>query len=390
MRIAMLSAESLHSISAGGLGVHVTELAAGLERRGHEVHVITRRKSEQNYYDRIDGVHYHRVDHGLNDNFVECMDYMCKAMAHRFYEITSLIGKFELVHAHDWLTANAMKYVMDGFGTKGILTMHSTEYGRDGNVFFDGFARWVRDAEAAGCQNASMIIAVSHFLAEELYRIYQVPAGKIHVVHNGVNCREFDGFVAPGEIKARYGIAPMTATVFSPGRMTLQKGMDLLVEAVPMVLASFPEARFVISGSGPEKDNVVRKAREIGAAKSIVFLEAMPRNQYVDLMRAVDIVAVPSRNEPFGIVALEGWAAGKPVVATVAGGPREFIEHNVNGFLVDTNPRGLAHGIGSLLANHDHCRALGANGRSKAESAYSWSTIAGYTEGVYQYALQRS
>ena len=74
---------------------------------------------------------------------------MCKAMAHRFHEITSMVGKFEIVHAHDWLTANAMKYAMDGFSTPSVLTMHSTEYGRDGNVFYKGFARWVRDAEAA-------------------------------------------------------------------------------------------------------------------------------------------------------------------------------------------------------------------------------------------------
>lgn len=387
MRVAMFSSESLHSISSGGLGVHVTELAAGLQRRGHEIHVITRRKPDQNHYDLIDGVHYHRVDHGLSENFVECMDYMCKAMAHRFHEVTSAIGNFELVHAHDWLTANAMKYVMDGFGTRGILTMHSTEYGRDGNVFFDGFARWIRDAEAAGCHNANLVIAVSNFLADELRRIYQIPEDKIHVVPNGVNYRAFDGFVDPGEVKGRYGIAPMAPTIFSPGRMTLQKGMDMLVEAVPMVLASYPESRFIISGTGPEKDNVVRKAHETGAAHAIVFLEELPRHQYVDLIRAVDIVAVPSRNEPFGIVALEAWAAGKPVVATLAGGPREFIQHDVNGFLVDTNPGGLAHGIGSLLADHDHCRALGANGRRAVEEKYNWDTIAGYTEGVYNYAL---
>jgi glycosyltransferase involved in cell wall biosynthesis len=315
------------------------------------------------------------------------MDYMCKAMAHRFHEVTSAIGNFELVHAHDWLTANAMKYVMDGFGTRGILTMHSTEYGRDGNVFFDGFARWIRDAEAAGCHNANLVISVSHFLADELRRIYQIPEDKIHVVPNGVNYRAFDGFIDPGEVKGRYGIAPMAPTIFSPGRMTLQKGMDMLVEAVPMVLASYPESRFIISGTGPEKDNVVRKAHETGAAHAIVFLEELPRHQYVDLIRAVDIVAVPSRNEPFGIVALEAWAAGKPVVATLAGGPREFIQHDVNGFLVDTTPGGLAHGIGSLLADHDHCRALGSNGRRAVEEKYNWDTIAGYTEGVYNYAL---
>ncbi|HHW78622.1 MAG TPA: glycosyltransferase family 4 protein [Xanthomonadaceae bacterium] len=383
MRIAMLSSESLHSISSGGLGVHVTELAAGLQRRGHDLHVITRRKEDQNYYDCIDGVHYHRVDHGLSENDVECMDFMCKAMAHRFHEVTSMIGKFEIVHAHDWLTANAMKYAMDGFGTPGVLTMHSTEYGRDGNVFYEGFARWVRDAEAAGCHNASVVIAVSHFLADELRRIYQVPNEKIHIVPNGVNYHAFDGFLDPAEVKGRYGIAPLAPTIFSPGRMTVQKGMDMLVEAVPMVLASYPETRFVISGEGPEKDAVVRRAYEVGASGAMVFLGHMPRWQYIDLMRACDILAVPSRNEPFGIVVLEAWAAGKPVVATTAGGPREFVWHDVNGFLVDANAGGMAHGIGSLLADHDHCRVLGANGRRAVEEKFNWDNVAAYTEGVY-------
>jgi glycogen(starch) synthase len=233
-----------------------------------------------------------------------------------------------------------------------------------------------------------VIIAVSHFLADELRRIYGVPSDKIHIVPNGVNYHAFDGFIDPATVKGRYGIAPMAPTVFAPGRMTLQKSMDMLVEAVPMVLASYPETKFIISGEGPERDHVVRRAHEVGAAGSIIFLETLPRWQYVDLMRSIDVVAVPSRNEPFGIVILEAWAAGKPVVVTLAGGPREFVWHDVNGFLVNTDPGGLAHGIGSLLADHEHCRALGANGRRAVEEEFNWDTIAGYTEGVYQVALR--
>ncbi len=227
------------------------------------------------------------------------------------------------------------------------------------------------------------MIAVSHFLANELHRIYRVPNEKIHVVPNGVNYRAFDGFTDPVEVKGRHGIAPLAPTLFSPGRMTVQKGMDLLVEAVPMVLASYPEARFIISGEGPDKDALVRRAHETGAADAIIFLGHMPYRHYIDLMRCCDIVVVPSRNEPFGIVVLEAWAAGKPVVATTSGGPREFVWHDVNGFLVDANAGGIAHGIGSLLADHDHCRALGANGRRAVEEKFNWDNVAAYTEGVY-------
>ncbi len=387
MRVGVFSWESLHSINIGGLAAHVTELAAGLERRGHDIHVFTRRNPGQSHYDRIDGVHYHRVDHGISDNFVQCMDWMCQAMAHRFHEVTSLIGKFELVHAHDWLTGNVLKYISDGFGTPGILTMHSTEYGRDGNVFYDGFASWIRDTEAAACRHAKLIISVSGFLADELQRMYGVPHGKIHVVPNGVAYHAFDGYLEPGPVKARYGIAPLDPTILAAGRMSVQKGMDLLVEAVPMVLGCFPSTKFVIAGEGPEKEAVVNRANELGVGHAIRFLGSLSRGEYSELMRSVDIVALPSRNEPFGIVALEAWAAGKPVVATTAGGPGKFVWHDVNGFLVDANPGGLAHGIGSLLADHDHCRALGRNGRAAVEDKFNWNTVAGYTEGVYNAAL---
>ncbi|KMQ49952.1 glycosyl transferase, group 1 [Chitinispirillum alkaliphilum] len=387
MRIAIFSWESLHSINIGGLGVHVTELAAGLERRDHDIHVFTRRKPDQNHYDRIDGVHYHRIDHGVSDNFIESMDWMCKAMAHRFYEVTSLIGKFELAHAHDWLTGNVLRYVNEGFGTPGVLTMHSTEYGRDGNVFYDGYARWIRDTEAAACNHANVVISVSGFLADELQRIYGVPHWKIHVVPNGVGYDAFNGYLEPGQIKSRYGIGPLDPTIFAAGRMTTQKGMDLLVESVPMVLGYYPSAKFIISGDGPEKDLIVNRANELGVNHAIRFLGSVSRGEYSEIMRSADILALPSRNEPFGIVALEAWAAGKPVVATSAGGPREFVWHNVNGFLVDANPGGLAHGIGSLLADHDHCRALGCNGRVAVEDKFNWNTVAGYTEGVYHAAL---
>lgn len=182
----------------------------------------------------------------------------------------------------------------------------------------------------------------------------------------------------------------MAPTVFAAGRMSLQKGMDMLVEAVPMVLSSYPETKFIISGSGPEKEKIEAIANDLNLNDSIIFLETLPRNKYIDLMRAVDVVAVPSRNEPFGIVILEAWAAGKPVVATTAGGPREFVWHNINGFLVDANPGGIAHGLGSMLADHEHCRALGANGRKACEDMFNWDNIASYTEGVYQFMLDNS
>ncbi len=388
MRVAMLSSESLHSVFLGGLGAHVTELAAALQRRGHEPHVITRRKDSQPDYDRIDGVHYHRIDHRASADDMDVARWMCEAMAQRFRHISAEVGGFDIAHAHDWLTAEALRAVMSESGVTGILTMHSTEYGRDGNVFHDGFARQVRDLEAAACHQADAVIAVSRFLADELRRIYQAPEAKLHIVPNGVSYRAFDGAIDPAEVKGRYAIPPPSPTVFAPARMTVQKGLDLLVEAIPMLLADHPEARFVLAGEGPEREPLKQRIEALGVARATVLLDRLPYPHYLDLLRACDLVAVPSRNEPFGIVVLDAWSAGKPVVATTAGGPREFVRDNVDGVLVDADPNGLAHGIGSLLADLEKSRRMGLNGRRAVEDTFNWDRSAALTETVYRAAAR--
>ncbi len=102
------------------------------------------------------------------------------------------------------------------------------------------------------------------------------------------------------------------------------------------------------------------------------------------IYKASDVVVVPSRNEPFGIVILEAWSAAKPVVATKRGGPAEFVWHEVNGLHVDDSPDSVAWGLGTLLADHGHCRWMGRNGRAAVDAVFSWDCIAEQTESVYQ------
>ena len=92
----MLSWESLHSICVGGVGVHVTELGAALERKGHEVHVFTRMGSGQPHYERIDGVHYHRCPFDLQPNFVDEINNMCRSFVHHILQSENYIGAFDL------------------------------------------------------------------------------------------------------------------------------------------------------------------------------------------------------------------------------------------------------------------------------------------------------
>ena len=383
MRVAMFSWETLHSIPVGGISVHVTELAAGLERRGHEVHVFTRRGHDQSDYDCIDGVHYHRCGFQLDSNLVNEINNMCAAFVDSFFAVEDHLGQFDVVHAHDWLASNAVVWIKEGRGRKAIVTIHSTEYGRNGNAFFGGNAPRVQEHERHATYCADHVITVSHRLKEEVRWLYEVPSEKIQMIYNGVNSRVFDYEVDEGEVKRRYAIGPMDPMVLFVGRMVVQKGPDILVQAVPGILRHFPNTKFVFAGDGHMKDDVCRIGHELGVAHALRVLGVRTGRELHDLFKACNVVAVPSRNEPFGIIILEGWSAHKPVVCTKRGGPAEFVWHEVNGLQVDDTPDSVGWGLGTLLADDNRCRWMGCNGRAAVDAVFSWDNIAEHTEEVY-------
>lgn len=384
VRVALFSWETLHSIAVGGVSVHVTELAAALERRDHEVHVFTRKAAQQSAYDCIHGVHYYRVRFDLNPNFVDEVNNMCRAFVQTFYAVEDTVGQFDLVHAHDWLASNAAVWIKEGRGRRAVLTMHSTEYGRNGNRFFGGLSPRIQDHERHGTYCADRVITVSHQLKHEIKWLYQLPDHKTCAIYNGVNAGAFDYDIDPGDVKRRYAIGPLDPTVLFVGRMVVQKGPDILVRAMPAVLRYYPGAKFVFVGDGHMKNEVCAIAHHHGVAHALRILGQRQGRELYDLFKACDVVAVPSRNEPFGIVILEGWSASKPVVSTKRGGPAEFVWHGVNGLQVDDTVDSVAWGLGTLLANHQHCQWMGRNGRAAVDAAFSWDSIAAQTEDVYR------
>jgi glycosyltransferase involved in cell wall biosynthesis len=383
MKIAFLAWESLHSIPVGGVAAHVTELAAALERKGHEVHVFTRMRAGQPHYERINGVHYHRCGFQLHPDFVEEICQMCRSLAHHALQTENYIGPFDVIHAHDWLTANAMIWIKQARGRKSVLTIHSTEYGRCGNRFLDGRSRQVRDQERAATYWADRVISVSHSLKKEIMWMYEAPDWKISTIYNGVNAHEYEGWIAPGEVRARYGIGAMDPTILYSGRLVYQKGPDLLVEAIPWIVKCLPAAKFIFAGDGEMRQTAESRAWQLGVGHAVRFVGYKNGRELVDLYKACDAVCVPSRNEPFGITVLEAWSAGKPVVVSKNGGPDEFVWHEVNGLKIYPNPNSVAWGIGTLFTNFEWARWMGRNGRMAAEEAFSWDAVANHVAQVY-------
>lgn len=383
MRIALASWESLHSVSVGGVAVHVSELARAMELDGHEIHVFTRLGVGQAPDECVDGVWYHRVPFDPYPDFVDGIYGMCQAMARRFGETRSLTGPFDIVHAHDWLAVPAMLEVNRLYGTPTVLTMHSTEYGRCGNQFYEGPSTRVRFLENRGVREADRLITVSRTLQREISWMFEVPSEEMAVVYNGICPSSSANMPEDPEVRKRYGLDPLAPVVLFAGRMTCQKGPDLLLGAIPEILQRTPAAQFVFAGEGDLRPRLEAEARHRGIAHACRFLGHRAASELGNLYRAADLVVVPSRNEPFGIVILEAWNASRPVVATENGGPSEFVWHEVTGVKIRDREDSIAWGVNRVLQNRPWGRWMGRNGRVAVETAFSWSTIAGKTEQLY-------
>eukprot|EP01071_Lankesteria_metandrocarpae_P010223 Lankesteria_metandrocarpae@DN5312_c0_g1_i2.p1 len=209
LKIAMFAWESLLTHAVGGVAPHVTELAAGLARLGHEVHVFVRATGSVFSHSVHYGVHYHECVFDLSGDFVGEVMNMCSSFVREMHASESFMKeRFSICHAHDWLASKTIA----SLATEGrilVQTMHSTEYGRCGNHAYGGVSKRIYDIEAEGCAIASRIICVSGVLAEEVSRLYGVHPAKIKVVYNGINAGHFDSREDSAATKAQYGLGPM-------------------------------------------------------------------------------------------------------------------------------------------------------------------------------------
>jgi glycosyltransferase involved in cell wall biosynthesis len=384
MRIAMLAWESLHSIPVGGVAAHVTELAAALGRQGHDVHVFTRQAPGQTDYEHKDGVHYYRCAYKGHHEFVDDINNMCRAFVHRVWGVEDSTGQpFDIIHGHDWLCANALIWIKKGRDRRTVLTVHATEYGRSGNKFHDGRSARVRDQERAGIEWADSVISVSHATRDEVCWMYEQPRERIDVVYNGVNRKRFDRPVDVGETRRKHQIGPLDPVVLFCGRLDFQKGPDVLLEAFPAALNDYGHAKLVFAGDGGMRGELERQARDRGMRDAVRFLGYRDGDELVDIFKMSDLVCLPSRNEPFGIVVLEAWSAGKPVLVTHNGGPSEYVEHEVDGLKIYENPGSVAWGLHQIFGDFYRARQMGAQGRRKVESGFTWESVAEQTLAVY-------
>lgn len=377
--------ETLHTIAVGGVAPHVTELSAALHAAGHEVHIFTRAQGAGMDHEIL-GVHYHEVTYDKHSCMVQDVRNMCGAFVAALNGHESVWGAFDVVHGHDWLAGPGIQH-LKGQGKRCVFTMHSTEGGRNGDMA-KGHPG-IKEVERGACGAADKLIAVSGVLKEECQSACGADGGRMSVIYNGihagpiVNMEWQDDWT--GNTKRDKGWSPMDPMFLFVGRHTAQKGCDVLIQAIPSILQARGDAKFVIVGDGHLKAQNEAMAYGMGIGHAVCFTGSLKSGSahLKALFRSCDAVVVPSRNEPFGIVVLEAWASGKPVVATTSGGPRDFVKPGEDGYLVSPDPGSVAWGCRKILEDFEHSRWMGRNAQAKAMREFSWERIARDTEQVY-------
>jgi glycogen(starch) synthase len=399
VRVLMVSWE-YPPVVVGGLGRHVHALATELAAAGHEVVVLSRQPTGSDAATHpttdevIDGV---RVLRAAEDpphlEFDRDLVAWTLAMGHGMLRaaLTRLIPHWrpDVVHAHDWLVAHPAIALADVLEVPLVATIHATEAGRYSGWLSSPLSRQVHSAEWWLAQRADTLITCSAAMRAEVAELFEVDPDPIVVLHNGIAPRRWRANTARVRaVRERY--APGDAPVLLYfGRLEYEKGVHDLIAALPRIRRAHPGTRLLVAGTGTAHDQLMAAVETHRVRRTVTFTGHLPDADLAALLRAVDAVVLPSRYEPFGIVALEAAAAGAPLVASTAGGLGEVVVDGETGLsFAPGDVRGLATAVGAVLADPAAAARRARAARKRLGSAFDWSRIAADTASVYAAATR--
>lgn len=389
MRLLTLSWEYPPRV-IGGLARHVQELSQAQARFGHDVHVVTAPHPGEPDTRVDQGVHVHRVQ-GWDQPTPDFISWALQLNVAMLTEALRLHQElpFDLVHAHDWMTAHAGIGVKRAAHIPLLATVHATEFGRMRGIHNDT-QRFIHQIEWWMNYESWRSIVCSHYMKRELHDLFQLPLDKIDVIPNGVDSGKFDLQFDPLSFRRLYA-ADHDKLILTVGRMVHEKGMGVLLESVPALLARVPQAKLVFCGTGGELDYLRERAWQLGVAPHVVFTGYIDDKSLHQLFKVADAAVFPSLYEPFGIVALEGMAAPLPTVVTDTGGFSEIVEDGVTGLKVPPNDAlALADALARILHDPGLADHLRRHAKEVVNQRYDWDKIAQQTNQVYQRVRQEA
>jgi glycosyltransferase involved in cell wall biosynthesis len=230
-------------------------------------------------------------------------------------------------------------------------------------------------------------IVVSDSLKSTLVEGRGISDQRVVRIYNGIELDKYNPDMKKNSLRDQWDIPLAVPLVGAIGRMVWQKGFKYLIEAVPEILQSIPEARFLLVGEGPLRPNLENVARKLNVHERVIFTGF--RSDIRELLCTIDILAVPSLLEGFPMITLEAMAMAKPIVATQIEGISEQILDGEEGILVPPrNPNAMAAAVLRLVQDKEFSSRLGAAARRKVESCFSVEKMVTETEKVYLYCLK--
>jgi len=307
----------------------------------------------------------------------------------------------DVVHCHTWYTDMGGLIASKLWGVPYVLSIHSLEPLRPWKVeqLGNGYhlSSWM---ERTAIEAADAIIAVSRETKEDVLRHFDIDPGRIHVIHNGIDPAEYRPTGRTDALE-RHGVDPTEPYLLFVGRITRQKGIIHLVDAIPEI---DPGLQVVLCAGAPDTAEIGRemaeRVAEVSAARPGVkwISEMLPRADIIQFYEHAALFCCPSVYEPFGIINLEAMACETAVVASRVGGIPEVVVPEETGLLVDLELRpgtfepadpaafsaGLAKAINRLAADPELCARMGKAGRQRAVDHFSWDAIAATTIDLYR------
>ena len=386
---------------AGGMNVYILELSRRLAAAGIEVDIFTRATSS-----RVDpvvraapGITVRNIHAGPFEGLGkgELPGQLCTFAREVLRTEAALpLGHYDMVHSHYWLSGQVGALARDRWGVPLVHTMHTMAKVKNGAMAAgdtpEPSARIIGEEQVV--EAADMLIASTELEAAQLVELYDADPARVEVIHPGVDLSVFrprDSHAA----REHLGLPVDAHVVLFAGRLQPLKGPDVLLGAVAGLLAHRPElrSRLVVpvvggpSGSGLEHPEALADlAFRLGIDDVVRFVPPVPPAKLAVWDAAASVVAVPSYNESFGLVAAEAQATGTPVVAAAVGGLTTVVVDGETGLLLDTHdPDAWAHALGRVLLD-DGLRARLAEGARARSGAFSWEDTAERTLAVYERA----
>ncbi len=376
----------------GGIARHVAELYPEIVKLGYEVHLITVEFGSAPKYEIVEGIHLYRCAVAHGNDFFHWVANMNNSMGSLGGELLRKHGDFDLIHAHDWLVGDAAIALKHSFKLPLAATIHATEYGRY-NGIHNTSQQYINGKEKLLAHEAWRVIVCSQYMRQEIQRVFQSPIDKIDVIYNGIRPEKKHHSNNFNRVKFRRRFAnDQEKIIYYVGRMTYEKGVSVLLNAAPMVLQEMGgKVKFVIIGGG-NTGHLKHQASILGIWQQCYFTGFMSDADLDKFQTIADCAVFPSLYEPFGIVALESFAARVPVVVSDTGGLPEVVQHNHTGIVTRANdPYSLTWGILEVLKNPQLAQQLVNNAYKSIAENFSWDDLAKQTISVYrQIAFERS